>query len=80
MWKLLSNDPNTRNRYLSHFSDTGSNKCNGKLKNRELNIPYRFFSVYSKQCSTARVYKPFDKKISSFLLYEQVEEPGYVLR
>lgn len=60
---------------LSLFSDTESNEYNGQLTYRSLNM-YTGFPIYSKQCSTARLYKPFDKKISSFLWYGQWRVPG----
>lgn len=67
---------NPFNRYfsLSLSSDTESNEYNGQLTYRSLNI-YTGFPIYSKQCSTARLYKPFDKKISSFLWYGQWRVP-----
>lgn len=67
-WELLNNHP--------YFFNAQSNNENEVLKNMKMKHPKLSFQDtpgYSQQCSTARLYNPFVKKISSFMSYEQVE-------
>ena len=57
---------------IPHFSNTQNNQHEVFANYKTLTV-HTEFSVYSKQGSTARLCKPFSKKISSFISYEQDE-------
>lgn len=57
---------------IPHFSNTQNNQHEVFANYKTLTV-HTEFSGYSKQGSTARLCKPFSKKISSFISYEQDE-------